>query len=172
MFIVVSMWGKRDESGDRIEETIWDQYILHDSYREAKEHYESLLKEPLDSCGCRLCKGRTVTELTDMIDKDCEMLSASICVPIESTEPHYVGEDLLTSGINKAIMEIIDNNLCSICEKPIDWDGGWKYGCNAWPINEGQCCQTCDDTVVTPARLEMHFANRRKTTEKETEGCK
>jgi hypothetical protein len=169
MFIVVSMWGKRDESGDRIEETIWDQYLLHDSYREAKEHYESLLKEPLDSCGCRLCKGRTVTELTDMIDKDYEMLSASICVPIESTEPHYVDGEM-----NKVIMGIIER--CSICENPIDWDlpddYSWRFGNNAWPVNDGRCCKTCDDTVVIPARLEMHFANRRKTTEKETEGCK
>jgi len=44
---------------------------------------------------------------------------------------------------------------CSICNKPIEvttW--GWAEGNNAEPINDGRCCDTCDMTVVLPARME------------------
>ncbi len=37
---------------------------------------------------------------------------------------------------------------CSICQGEIV-----GRGCNADPVNEGQCCDRCDSFVVLPARL-------------------
>lgn len=43
---------------------------------------------------------------------------------------------------------------CSICDGPQDpWPGGYGYGNNAWPINNGRCCNACNDLMVIPARL-------------------
>lgn len=38
---------------------------------------------------------------------------------------------------------------CSICEVPI----AAKESCNAQPVNDGRCCQACDDLIVTPVRI-------------------
>jgi len=46
--------------------------------------------------------------------------------------------------------------ICSICQR--DYTG---WSCNAWPVNDGRCCQYCDDTVVVPARIRQ--ANRAAT---------
>ena len=44
---------------------------------------------------------------------------------------------------------------CVICNEKITADPfGWEGGHNAMPVEEGQCCGSCNDTVVTPARLE------------------
>lgn len=44
---------------------------------------------------------------------------------------------------------------CSICGSPIGKDlNGWGGGHNAWPINEGRCCGSCNDMEVFPARLD------------------
>ena len=51
--------------------------------------------------------------------------------------------------------------LCSICEEPIKplyTDEGviyWYSGNNAQPINDGRCCDQCNNTDVIPARIEM-----------------
>ena len=50
------------------------------------------------------------------------------------------------------------SDLCVICDKAIDWDvdddpGAWRLGCNAWPVTDGQCCETCNKCMVIPARL-------------------
>lgn len=43
---------------------------------------------------------------------------------------------------------------CSICEKEIPVkDGGWSSGNNAQPVNDGRCCDQCNNDVVIPARL-------------------
>lgn len=51
---------------------------------------------------------------------------------------------------------------CSICQQPIDVQfGGWRFGHNAAPINEGRCCDICNDTIVIPARLTLIYAPQR-----------
>ena len=39
-------------------------------------------------------------------------------------------------------------HVCSICQKPFT-----GFGNNAYPINNGRCCNWCNDTVVIPARI-------------------
>lgn len=44
--------------------------------------------------------------------------------------------------------------LCSICNEPITTGlSGWAYGHNAEPINDGRCCDVCNDTKVIPERV-------------------
>jgi len=38
--------------------------------------------------------------------------------------------------------------ICSICKTECV---GW--GNNAWPVNDGRCCNECNDNVVIPARI-------------------
>jgi hypothetical protein len=43
---------------------------------------------------------------------------------------------------------------CVICENTIEPNAsGWDGGNNAWPVKQGDCCDTCDETVVRPARI-------------------
>jgi len=43
---------------------------------------------------------------------------------------------------------------CIICGDEIEErPNGWKYGHNAMPVADGQCCDTCNDTEVIPARV-------------------
>ena len=37
---------------------------------------------------------------------------------------------------------------CSICGQKLD-----GFGNNAWPVNEGRCCDECDAAVVIPMRI-------------------
>ena len=55
---------------------------------------------------------------------------------------------------------------CSICGDTIEvtWFG-WAEGNNAEPVNDGRCCDTCDFSVVIPARMEAI-----RTLDKESEG--
>lgn len=46
---------------------------------------------------------------------------------------------------------------CSICNQPFNFYE--KFGNNAQPINNGRCCNNCNNHTVIPARLEL-FANR------------
>jgi len=50
---------------------------------------------------------------------------------------------------------------CSICDGPIEvlptGTGGWSTGNNAWPVNDGRCCNECNSKVVIPMRLERHL---------------
>ena len=52
---------------------------------------------------------------------------------------------------------------CTICglEIKMDADEKWDGGHNAEPINEGRCCEKCNNTVVIPMRLRQ-FETRRK----------
>lgn len=45
---------------------------------------------------------------------------------------------------------------CVLCNEPIKTEPitGWKYGHNAQPLADGQCCRDCNDERVLPARLE------------------
>ena len=46
-------------------------------------------------------------------------------------------------------MDNLENTkTCSICG--VKYIG---YGNNAWPINNGRCCDDCNNTKVIPARL-------------------
>jgi len=50
---------------------------------------------------------------------------------------------------------------CVICNEKITADPfGWEGGCNAEPVKEGQCCYTCDISVVLPARIELYLDNK------------
>ena len=55
------------------------------------------------------------------------------------------------------------NKSCSICEELIEIKTTsygavyWRGGNNAQPINDGQCCDVCNDKYVIPARLEVMF---------------
>src|SRR5437870_2174161 len=35
-----------------------------------------------------------------------------------------------------------------------------EFGNNAWPINNGRCCNVCNDNVVIPARIRMQRRKR------------
>ena len=53
------------------------------------------------------------------------------------------------------------NMKCVICNEKITVDPyGWAGGCNAEPVKEGQCCYTCDISVVLPARIELYMEGR------------
>jgi hypothetical protein len=54
---------------------------------------------------------------------------------------------------------------CSICFRPIPSKRGWTLGNNAAPVNEGRCCDICNDTVVIPARLNQAMARLNKEKE-------
>jgi hypothetical protein len=44
---------------------------------------------------------------------------------------------------------------CSICKTPIQPNpiSGWAGGNNAWPVNDGRCCDECDIEHVIPLRI-------------------
>lgn len=63
---------------------------------------------------------------------------------------------------------------CSICygliEPHRDQKGKiyWDQGHNAQPVNDGRCCDTCNETVVIRARINQFTKSRRD--ENETAG--
>jgi len=52
--------------------------------------------------------------------------------------------------------------LCSICHHPImpEIVTGWAGGHNAYPINEGRCCASCNSLVVVPTRISRALAEQ------------
>lgn len=56
--------------------------------------------------------------------------------------------------------------MCSICGNEIKPHpiSGWAGGNNANPINDGRCCDYCDNNVVIPKRIEMILRERGKHT--------
>lgn len=42
---------------------------------------------------------------------------------------------------------------CSICGKLISPEGDWELGHNARPVNDGRCCDDCNESVVMPLRI-------------------
>lgn len=52
-------------------------------------------------------------------------------------------------------MKIIPRE-CSICTAPIEvHHNDWYAGHNAWPINDGRCCDGCNIHVVVPFRVAL-----------------
>jgi len=52
---------------------------------------------------------------------------------------------------------------CSICFLPIGPQAnGWAGGHNAEPINDGRCCERCDQMVVIPARINIYRQQKAK----------
>jgi hypothetical protein len=43
---------------------------------------------------------------------------------------------------------------CCFCGGPMEYgeQGDWLYGYRAWPLADDQCCSTCHDAKVVPAR--------------------
>jgi hypothetical protein len=52
---------------------------------------------------------------------------------------------------------------CSICNGPIEPKGTWLLGNSAEPINDGRCCDLCDQTIVIPTRI-RRMRNRSEQT--------
>jgi len=57
--------------------------------------------------------------------------------------------------------------ICSICQLPLSLDNcrnefNTTFGNNAQPINDGRCCDHCDDHVVIPARINALMQSRVK----------
>ena len=45
---------------------------------------------------------------------------------------------------------------CSICQDPIEVNRmGWADGNNAMPVNDGRCCDRCNDSIVLHTRTEL-----------------
>ena len=66
----------------------------------------------------------------------------------------------MEQGVTMEITEFVGltkiaDQRCVICEEQIgiDSDGIWDGGHNAEPIQSGRCCEQCNDTRVTPARM-------------------
>ncbi len=56
-------------------------------------------------------------------------------------------------------------DLCPLCGYSIKLDAlsqgiDWELGCNAQPLIEGQCCETCDTERVRLARLTQALGTR------------
>ena len=60
-------------------------------------------------------------------------------------------------------MSTIAEQKCTICFNDIGVDdNGWDGGHNAQPINDGRCCNACNEEVVIKARLQI-YANSIET---------
>jgi hypothetical protein len=57
----------------------------------------------------------------------------------------------------RVINELFENatRRCSICQQPFV-----GYGNNPDPVNDGVCCNDCNDNVVIPARLALYRARQ------------
>lgn len=65
----------------------------------------------------------------------------------------------MTDELDAVIFKEKDNmHTCSICGKYYE-----GYGNSAQPINNGRCCNNCDNTIVTPRRMKdvINKQNRR-----------
>ena len=60
----------------------------------------------------------------------------------------YASHD--TNKIVKKLKE--GEGICSICFKKYT-----HWGNNAWPVNEGRCCDTCNTNIVIPARIQRRI---------------
>ena len=50
---------------------------------------------------------------------------------------------------------------CSICQGEIEVKGKWKDGNNAQPVNDGRCCDRCNQSVVLIARINQMKRSRK-----------
>ena len=64
----------------------------------------------------------------------------------------------------KDMLGMINNSICSICEGLIDINpfNGWAYGHNAEPVAKGRCCDSCNDAVVIPSRINQYVKSQKK----------
>ena len=54
----------------------------------------------------------------------------------------------------------MSKKICSICEGEIEvTEYGWADGHNAQPINDGRCCDTCNEVVIA-VRIAKMFGRR------------
>jgi hypothetical protein len=53
--------------------------------------------------------------------------------------------------------------MCSICGLKIEPHpvSGWAGGNNARPVNDGRCCDDCDNTIVIPHRIRLIIESRK-----------
>lgn len=64
--------------------------------------------------------------------------------------PEVKNVEIYTSPTNALpIQDEEEHMVCCICNKPIDS----AYGNNADPICEGECCESCNEKFVIPARM-------------------
>ena len=49
---------------------------------------------------------------------------------------------------------------CCFCDNTIATHHGWDKGNNANPVMDGRCCDTCNETIVIPTRIN-HVTSRR-----------
>ncbi len=55
---------------------------------------------------------------------------------------------------------------CSICGHEIKTNSkGWSFGNNAYPINNGRCCDNCNYKIVLPRRIYDNTLKRRDKNE-------
>jgi hypothetical protein len=70
----------------------------------------------------------------------------------EGDERRRTMNNVISEKAKRALKRLEKEKLCSICYGSYD-HGFWTYGNNAWPVNEGRCCHSCDETYVLPARI-------------------
>ena len=52
--------------------------------------------------------------------------------------------------------QLKEEMFCSICgELNEEWLDGSGYGNNAEPVNDGRCCDDCNEFWVLPARIQI-----------------
>ena len=103
-----------------------------------------------------------VADADDVIVLDWKQFSAEAMVAFDEALNKY-GLEIINyeTGGDTYVVAIQrkenDSDKCSICAGPLtighDLEIGWRHGRNAQPINNGRCCETCDNTVVIPARI-------------------
>ena len=52
-------------------------------------------------------------------------------------------------------MSSLENGICCICGNPYK-----RIGSNAFPIEIGRCCYTCDANIVIPTRKKLRKERR------------
>lgn len=61
----------------------------------------------------------------------------------------FIGDNIIYE-IKEVDYKPIETNKCVICGK--EYTG---YGNNAYPVNEGRCCDECNTNIVIPARIQQ-----------------
>ena len=58
---------------------------------------------------------------------------------------------------------------CSVCGSTIKKDpvSGWDGGHNAYPVNDGRCCDDCNTHIVIPLRINNLFGKMRPVPKEE-----
>jgi len=61
----------------------------------------------------------------------------------------------------------MSEKICSICQRKFA-----EFGNSAQPVNDGRCCNRCNDVVVIPARIRAMRRERgkRQPSQAQTEG--